>query len=251
MTVTAPNRSAPPPNRMPARGLEGLEGLPTITVPPPPAPPSAAPRREPRPSGRRATAGWVIGLITVFSAAIGVTFAIWSASVQVPGGVVTAGNLSLGNADTVTWVETTPGAASPRSGSGTASLALFTGVPGDTVEVRYQVTTDLAGDNLVATLGVELADAEPTGLHVTGYRILDSAATPLAPTSGYAPLGTPVQPAVLATEGSTTLLVAVAVTWTGAVEYTSNVTGTEPPSLAAIPLLVSLDQARSGPGFTS
>lgn len=193
---------------------------------------------------------WVVAIVLASLGAGGVAHAVWTADNATPAGVIVTGNLALGGADALTWIETTPGVAVPQSGAGAASLDAYIGMPGDSVEIRYPADTTLEGDNISGRLTVDLTGALPAGLSITGFRILDSTGTiVLAPASGYAPLGSLPEAAALTEAGALDLLVAIEVAWTGADTYVDP-TAPAPPPLTALPLEITLQQVRTGPGFT-
>ncbi|SIT69936.1 hypothetical protein [Microbacterium sp. RU33B] len=209
--------------------------------------------------GRR----WGVALAAVFLIAVpaGVAYAFWNDAAAQAGGVVVTGDLRLESdpsaASAVSWVETTPTVpvGDRRSGADIASLAEFRGVPGDSVDVRYAVATTLAGDNIAAVLTADLgapAPVLPAGLTITGYRVLDAAGSLLAPTSGFAALGEEISLPSLTSAGDQRYLVALRLEWTGttgALVYTSTLTGPDPATLITIPVAIRLDQVRAGAGF--
>lgn len=200
---------------------------------------------------------FVVALVIAVAAPVGVVFALFGDSAARAGGVVVTGDLDLAETPggPVRWVETT--AALPpddrRAGSDFASLAAFRGVPGDTVEVRYQVTTTLAGDNISAVVRATLgAVTLPAAVSVSGYRVLDAAGAVLAPASGFTAIGSETTVPDLTGAGVRTLQVAVQLAWTGtaaSLTYTSDFSGTGSAVLTTIPVTISLEQVRSGAGF--
>lgn len=207
--------------------------------------------------GRRRLTVLVVALVLAVAVPVGVVFALLGDSAARAGGVVVTGDLDLAQAagGPVRWVETTAALApgDRRSGPDFASLATYRGVPGDTVEVRYQVTTTLAGDNISAVVRASLgAVILPTGLEVTGYRVLDAAGAVLAPASGFTPMGSATTVPVLTGAGVRPLQVSVQLAWTGtasSLAYSSDFTGAEPAALTTIPVAISLEQVRTGAGF--
>lgn len=132
-------------------------------------------------------------------AAGGAAYALWSAQDTVSGGTVTAGDLTLVYG-AGSWLQATPGVAAPAGGSLTAAPERpFASMPGDLVEVRLPVTTTLTGDNLTATMNVEMSEGAAedlnNGVVSATYRVEDAEFTPV---TEEAEIGTPVAVAGLA-----------------------------------------------------
>lgn len=196
----------------------------------------------------------VAAVAVVALAGVGTTLALWKDTDSRPGAVLTNGNLDLVDQAAITWVETTPGVASPRSGTGltgSTGVTSFAGAPGDTIEVRYRVRSLLVGDNISAVMRASLNGPAPAGVTVDGYRILSTTGTQLAPASGYQALGSTTPVGALTVASDTELLVAVKVTYTGALTYTADVTGSTPTTPVTFGLRFALEQVRTGTGFTS
>lgn len=194
------------------------------------------------------------GLVAVLGlTGLGSTLARWGDTAAQPGGSITDGNLDLVDQAAVTWVETTPGVASPRSGTGlTGSSGLdgFLGAPGDTVEVRYRVRSVLSGDNISAVVRAT-AVTTPTGVTTGGFRVLSTAGAVLAPAAGYQAMGTTTPVGALTVAGDTELLIAVKLTYTAALTYTSDLAGASRTPTRSVALRFSLEQVRTGAGFVS
>ena len=217
-----------------------------------------------RPARRGARArAWAIsiGIVIALAVPAGVAYALFSDSAAKAGGVIVAGNLQLApdatSGSAVSWVETTPNVpvGQRRSGTSFATLAQFRGVPGDSVDVRYAVTSTLAGDNSSAVSRAALTTPSqplPSGLSASGYRVLDSTGVLLAPASGVTPLGTSTRLASLTSGGQQKLIIAVRMAWTGtagSLTYTTEVTTPGTPTLTTIPVTITLEQVRDGAGF--
>ncbi|WP_345751535.1 hypothetical protein [Microbacterium rhizophilus] len=123
-----------------------------------------------------------------------VTYALWSAAAPFATGSITAGDLDL-TVGEATWRQTTPGVASPASGGLGETPADFLSMPGDEVEIRIPVTTELTGDNLVGALTVGFADAGVVTDGVTAtFHVEDGHGAQVAPLSGDVPLGGAASP---------------------------------------------------------
>jgi alternate signal-mediated exported protein len=85
------------------------------------------------------------------------TFAFWNSTAQVAGGTITAGNLSVSNADG-------PGVWTDQNGT-VVNIATYRIVPGDTLTYTDTLSVTAVGDNLVATLGIQPGSIAPA---VTG-----------------------------------------------------------------------------------
>lgn len=211
--------------------------------------------RQRRAARRRGAIALVAAALCLLSVGgVGVTRALWKDAASRPGDVLTHGNLDLVDRGAITWVETTPGVATPRSGTGltgASGLDGFAGTAGDTVEVRYRVRSVLVGDNISAVVRASLTSTAPAGVSVGGYRVLSTAGVALAPASGYQSLGTGLSVGGLSATGDLELLIAVRIAFTVGPSYTSDVTGTSLPAPSSIALRFALEQVRTGTGFTS
>lgn len=182
----------------------------------------------------------------------GVTYALWNAQSQFTGGDVTAGDLDLSYGDG-TWAQITPGVDDPAGGLLSEGSAGFHSMPGDVIEFRVPLTTELQGDNLNARMNVEMGNAANTELRdgriAATYVVEDSTG---APASAHALPGTPVDVAgLIGTNAGVTAQWTVVMTvevlgdyrWT-AVDPLEDL---DAWSLGGID--VTLEQVRSGAGF--
>lgn len=100
------------------------------------------------------------------------TFALWNDTVDVNAGTVTTGHLLLTtDADSGTWVDSSPGATDTVFEPATDFL-----VPGDVVTFTQTVTVDASGKNLKGTFNVGTVGAVPAAL--TDQVAVDIAVTP-------------------------------------------------------------------------
>lgn len=207
--------------------------------------------RTPRTPGFAAIALAITGALLLIAGFGAGTFALWRASGESTPAVVTTGRLQLiqGAAN---WVETTPAipVADRASGTTLASLAQFRAAPGDSVELRFPVKTDLIGDNVAAVMNVALgtpAPALPAGAEIAGYRVLTQALQPAPPSTGaLLPLGTDAVVTALEGPGAgTQLVVAVTLRWGSAATpvYIAPVPAPSTVAGVAIPLVISMNQA--------
>lgn len=103
------------------------------------------------------TKGALAALLATGLAAGGATFALWSDSETVDGGIVTAGNLDIAVLDTSGAFDVSPDRADgPHA---IADLSTWRAVPGDVVEMRFDLDMALEGDNLVASLNENVSAA--------------------------------------------------------------------------------------------
>lgn len=140
----------------------------------------------------KATKGIVAGALGLGLLVGGTTFATWSDTEKLPGGVITAGNLDISVVPgQTTWqdvsedIEGNPRAIDP---------ATFLMVPGDKVRMTDQVQLNLAGDNISAALTVEApalsGDLAAVSHGVSGIvTLLDATGTPVGPSAA---LGQPI-----------------------------------------------------------
>ncbi|MCK6209886.1 alternate-type signal peptide domain-containing protein [Georgenia sp. EYE_87] len=104
------------------------------------------------------TKGALAGVAGVAILAGGTTFALWSDSDEVDGGVITAGNLDVKLTDHA-WYDV----SDDRIDEGhPISLSSFRIIPGDTIRGEFGVDLALEGDNMVAKLSMQ-RDGETTG----------------------------------------------------------------------------------------
>ncbi|MFB9955481.1 alternate-type signal peptide domain-containing protein [Cellulomonas denverensis] len=189
---------------------------------------------------------------------LGGTMALWAANAEFGGGQVIAGDLALTSGAT-TWEQVTPGVSSPRSGQfdGSVPQDFFT-MPGDVIEIRQPVTTELTGDNLSAGMTVRFADPSAVAPDIAacridvGFVVLDDAGTQVAPATGAAELGSTV-----AVPGLTGADAGVTDDWTVVirVDVLGDYVWTDGDPAAGTGLwstgevLVELQQVRQGAGF--
>lgn len=101
----------------------------------------------------------------------GSTFALWSASADIGGGSVTAGDLNItAEEDSSFWdvsadrndaTQTLPGTDGSQLGHVIDDTATWRMVPGDKVAAVFDATVTLEGDNLVGHLTVDGLDGAP------------------------------------------------------------------------------------------
>ncbi|WP_147915467.1 hypothetical protein [Ruania zhangjianzhongii] len=134
-------------------------------------------RRLPLLAGAALLAGMVAG---------GGTFALWNTEATTPANIITNGNLDIEAGD-IRWDETSADVASPQTDLDPADFLVR---QGDTIQVSYEFTTHLQGDNMLGQIEVDWADAPALPSGVSGsYQLNDSAGAELAT----APLGTVVR----------------------------------------------------------
>lgn len=128
------------------------------------------------------TKGALAGVAGVAILAGGTTFALWSDSDEVDGGVITAGNLDV-ELTGHQWYDTSDDRTDDEH---EIDLSEFRIIPGDTVRGEFDLDLALEGDNMVATLSLQ-RDGAPTGdlfgdgthdVEVT-YRLLDGDGLPV------------------------------------------------------------------------
>lgn len=179
------------------------------------------------------------GLVIACSAG-GATVALWSATAIQPTAPVVNGGLQL------TFDGWYP--ANPSS---------FTVNPGDGVgDALYKVTATLDGDNIAATLRVDVDGTftAPAGFSFVGYQAYDVNAdgTMGAPLSTFTGAGDAATIDSLTRAGTHQFIVRARFDWDAdSYEYVSDVlTGVASPSASvAVPLTARLEQLRAGEGF--
>jgi alternate signal-mediated exported protein len=107
----------------------------------------------------------VAGALGLAAAAGGGTWALWSASDTSDGGTITAGDLNIQADQTLAYdvspdrLDTSAVPGTDLTGHAIDDLATYRVVPGDEVALVTQADVTLDGDNLVASLAIELGDA--------------------------------------------------------------------------------------------
>ena len=203
-------------------------------------------------------------LFVVLGASALTTYALWSKQIDVPLGIVTAGNLDLELVGAPTWVDTSPDVAAPgvigMQPDGATAVRLAT--PGDTYTFTQEFRTRLEGDNMAARLTVDWDPADlpalaPAGKVTATYTLT----TPGGTTTALSPLGT----ATLLPGAPDNLTPAEVAAWPVGATWRVTVTlvyaGTDvlvsPAQVTANPVTdlggirVTLDQVRDGEGFDS
>ncbi|WP_052436658.1 alternate-type signal peptide domain-containing protein [Georgenia sp. SUBG003] len=105
------------------------------------------------------TKGALAGVAGVAILAGGTTFALWSDSDEVDGGVITSGNLAVAAHGDSVWKDISADRTdSPHSFDLTADKV----VPGDTIQGTFGIDAALEGDNIVADLGLALDGVDLT-----------------------------------------------------------------------------------------
>ncbi|MBL3680307.1 hypothetical protein [Leucobacter chromiireducens] len=199
------------------------------------------------------TAGIVIAGVGVLSAGT-MAYALWNTDTSVSGGTATAGDLDL-EYGVGTWQQVTEGVVTPAGGMLVAGTEGFHSMPGDVIEVRVPVTTTLRGDNLNARMNVELgsgaaADLE-AGTLAASYRVEDAAHEPV---SEETELGQPVTvPGLVGSNTGVTSswTVVVTVSVLGDYRWTQEDPLLDLDEWALDGVTVTLEQTRSGDGFTT
>nr|WP_251364628.1 MULTISPECIES: alternate-type signal peptide domain-containing protein [unclassified Leucobacter] len=183
----------------------------------------------------------------------GVTYALWNAQSQFSGGNITAGDLDLSYGDG-TWAQITPGVDDPAGGLLSEGSDGFHSMPGDVIEFRVPLTTELQGDNLNARMNVAMGSAANADLRdgrIAATYVVEDATG--APASAHALPGTPVDVAGLIGTNA-----GVSAHWTVVmtVEVLGDYTWTDEAPLDSLDawsiggIDVTLEQVRSGTGFT-
>jgi len=106
----------------------------------------------------------------------GGTFALWQATTDVTGGTITAGNLTLDSGASAAWYDVSPDrdfalpvavvedkASEPLVEGEVIDVAQFLVSPEDVLAAVFEVEVGLEGDNLVASLDLNLAAAAALG----------------------------------------------------------------------------------------
>ncbi|WP_125098576.1 hypothetical protein [Leucobacter chromiireducens] len=183
--------------------------------------------------------------------------ALWNAEYDVSGARVTAGDLNV-SYGSGTWKQVTPGVTTPAGGTLAAGTDGFHSMPGDVIEMIVPITTTLRGENLNAVLSVETGNGATQdlidGVVSATYRVEDATGTPVAPATGEAELGTPVEvPGLVSSNAGETAnwTVVVTVTVLGDYRWTQLEPIVDLDSWAIDGVNVTLDQVRSGTGFAS
>ncbi|MCL2466360.1 MAG: SipW-dependent-type signal peptide-containing protein [Micrococcales bacterium] len=113
---------------------------------------------------RRRSPLLLVAAVVTAALLAGGTFALWSASLGLDGGTITAGDLNLELSDDPMYYDVS---ADRTDGQENEVVDGVTGhevddtwlmVPGDTVAVVYEVEVTLTGDNMVAELSLDIDD---------------------------------------------------------------------------------------------
>lgn len=111
--------------------------------------------------------------------AAGGTFALWHADTGPDGVQITAGDLDISDGGGAVWQETSADVADAPH---TIDPETFLVRQGDTVEVTYQLSTHLQGDNMLGQLEVGWSDPATLPTGVSGsYTVYDATGAALAP----------------------------------------------------------------------
>lgn len=133
------------------------------------------------------TKGTIAGVAAIALLASGTTFALWNDSVNVDGGVITAGNLDVAIVEPAKDDSVWKDISIDRTDKDHKIVNLddFRIVPGDTIQGTFGIDAALQGENLVANLGLSLAGAPvgellsaDKGVSIT-YTLLDNAGKPV------------------------------------------------------------------------
>ncbi len=212
--------------------------------------------RRPRSVRTRLIAGASAAALGVLGAAAAAT-ALWNAEHGASGGSVTAGELDVAYG-AGTWRQVTPGVTTPAGGTLAGGTDGFHSMPGDVIEMLVPITTTLRGENLNAVLSVETgagaAEDIANGTVAASYRVEDGAGAQVAPASGEAELGTPVEvPGLVSSNAGETAAwtVVVTVRVLGDYRWTAIDPVLDLDEWTISGVDVTLDQVRSGDGFTS
>ena len=193
-------------------------------------------------------------------AAAGLTYAFWGDAAAATGAVVRTGDLDLVLVGSPTWTETSPDVSPAHAVAMQADgiTAAHLATPGDSFTVAQQFRTVLDGDNLAARLTVRWDTAPallPTGQVTATYRVtrpdgVVSAATPVGTTLTLPGSGGNLTPAQTAAWGSTPWTLTVSLAYTGADVMVPPASVGSGPVTSLGTVTVSLDQVRTGTGFT-
>ena len=125
-------------------------------------------RRLPLLAGAALLAGMVAG---------GGTFALWNTEAATPANIITTGNLDIEAGD-LRWDETSADVASPQADLDPETFLVR---QGDTIQVSYEFTTHLQGDNMLGQIEVDWTDAPGLPSGATGsYTLWDASNAELA-----------------------------------------------------------------------
>lgn len=190
-------------------------------------------------------------------AAASMATALWNAEHSVSGARLTAGDLNV-SYGSGTWKQVTAGVTTPAGGTLAGGTDGFHSMPGDVVEMIVPITTTLRGENLNATLSVETgagaAQDIANGVVKASYRVEDASGTPVAPATGEAELGTPVEVPGLVSSNAGEVAnwtVVVTVTVLGDYRWTELEPMLDLDRWAIDGVSVTLDQVRSGDGYAA
>ena len=178
----------------------------------------------------------------------GGTVALWSTGEGASPAELTAGDLDIELLGTAEWLETSADVATaPRPIDPTDFLAR----PGDSVTLTQDFTTELQGDNLTGVLGVDWEETPslPAGVSAT-YAVRDAGGAALATD---VPVGTRAALDRLdADDDGRSDTFTIEVTIALAPDMDDRVGADAAPQVAELgDIVLTLDQTRSGEGFTS
>jgi len=121
----------------------------------------------------------------------GSAMALFSANSLSDNETFTTGDLSV-SAGVMTWEQVTPGVTGGASGVLSGSSPGFQSMPGDVIEIRVPLTTNLRGDNLAADMTVDCAP-EPSRVQISAsFHIEDAGGNQVAPGEGNTPIEEPL-----------------------------------------------------------
>lgn len=203
------------------------------------------------------------GLVIVLGVSALVTYALWGKQIDVPVGIVTAGNLDIKLVGPPVWTETSSDvspvhAVAIRPDGATAD---HLATPGDSFTLTQQFSTELEGDNVAARLTVDWdvpPALAPVGRAVASYTVTDPGGT----TTASALLGddvtlpggtanfTPQQIEGWGPGATWTLTVTLAYAGADVLLSPDQIT-TAAPVTELGTIALTLDQVRDGDGFDS
>lgn len=131
---------------------------------------------------KKKTTGFIAGAAGAALLMSGATYALWSDSADVDGATISSGNLEVEVANQWAWTDIS---ADRTDDPQTIDLTAFKMIPGDTIQGTIGLDVALAGDNMVAALGTELAGAsgDLTNLDID-VAVTDSTGAPVTLAGG-------------------------------------------------------------------